>query len=249
MSRFNPIRSADGATAVAELPPAEATPIQPAPAAPPAPAAGLRKVSFGKVAPKAADDTKTKYPVFNDPVTGPQVVAIAARIKTRAREIEALEGSQSTDKAELRMFVSPFYFKTNAGKAAPPSSISIPTSAGEVLVCYQNRYTKIADETNLLPILGEELTGRYFRQTFTLNVNGEDLPAGKEQEIVDKMIALLAEYNVEPDIAESVKPTPDFHIRRLTDFTPEVNVTLDAACPIICMIKTSGRGGAGGGAK
>lgn len=202
----------------------------------------LKKVSFGAVAKKKEDTTKD-YPVFDDPTTNTQVLDIAARIKRRSGEIEALEGAQKTDKAELRLFVTSFYFHTNHGKAEVPSSIAIPSDAGEVLVTYQNRYTKIVSEDPLVPILGDRL-GDYFRQSFTLKIPGEALPVGHEQAIVDGIAAVLAQYGAKDalEVDESIKPTPDFHTARHRDFTPEVNLQIEEACPIVAMIKTKGRG-------
>lgn len=244
MRRFNAIKPADGGVAVLEPPAPTAAAVVQAPVISPPPAApkGLKKISFGGVA-KKEEKSGTDYPVFNDPATGAQVLEIAARIKKRSGEIEALEGAQKTDKAELKMFVAPFYFRVNAGKAEPPSSISIPSAEGEVLVTYQNRYSKLKDESPIIPILGER-TEKYFRQTFTLKIAGEELPAGQEQKIVDSIIAVLALHGATNalEVDEQVKPTKDFHIARLRDFTPEVNLQLDEACPMITMVKIKGRG-------
>ena len=209
----------------------------------PAPAkSGIRKVSFGKAAVKK-EETRTAYPVFNDPSTGNQVAEIAARIKKRADEIESLEGAQKTDKAELKMFVAPFYFQTNQRKLDPPSSISIPSDAGEVLVTFQNRYTKLTDSARLETLLGDQAE-RYLRQTFTLAITGEELPAGREQSIVDEVQAVLEKHGASSalEVKEEIKPTKDFHVAWLTAFTPEQNLAIEQACPIVAMIKTKGRG-------
>jgi hypothetical protein len=204
---------------------------------------GLKKISFAKPAKK--EETKTDYPVFTDP--NPQrvvqVAEIAARIKTRSGEIEALEGAQDTDKAELRMFVAPFYFTVNRGKPEPPSSISIPSTAGEVLVTFQNRYTKITDESALDPILGDQLD-KWFRQAFSLSIKGELLPDGQAQDIVNEIQAVLAAHNAMDalDVKEEIKPVKEFHVARHTAFTPQVNMAIEQACPIVAMIKTKGRG-------
>ncbi len=67
------------------------------------------------------------------------------------------------------MFVLPFYFETNRGNPKAPSSVSIPSKQGEVLVTFQNRYKKLTDESGLLPIFGEQLD-QYFRQAFTITL-------------------------------------------------------------------------------
>lgn len=204
---------------------------------------GVKRISFGKAAKKEVE-TKTQYPVFNDPASGDQVTAIAQRIKERSAEKEALEGALKTDKAELKMFVAPFYFKENANKSKPPSSISIPTSAGEVLVTFQNRYSELEDEGPLAAIIGQENVARFVRQSFELKIKGEELPVGKEQTIVDALMELLEKHGASAalEVKESLKPTPEFHIERLRLFTPEQNQQIDQLWPIITMTKTKGRG-------
>lgn len=209
----------------------------------------VKRVTFGKAA-KKEETTSTKYPVFNDPAIGSQVSDIAARIRQRATELESLEGAQKTDKAEIKMLVGPFYFRENQNKSKPPSSISIPTvdaegrPAAEVLVTFQNRYSKLDDEGPLNAIMGEENAAKYIRQSFELKINGEDLPSGKEQEIVDAVIALLDEHNAGSalEVKESLKPSPTFHIERLSVFTPEQNLQIEQAWPVVSMVKTKGRG-------
>jgi len=229
MTRHDPLNTT--------APTADVTAPVPAAAAPAK--GGLKKVSFAK-APKK-EDTKSDYPVFTD--TNGQVALIAERIKKRDSEIEALTGAQQTDKAELKMFVSPFYFQTNRGKAAPPSSISVQSAAGEVLITFQNRYSKLDSEDALIPILGERV-GEFFRQAFDLKVKGELLPTDRAQDFVNDLQELLTKYNALDalEIKEEIKPTKDFHIARHTLFTPEVNMALEQVCPITAMVKTKGRG-------
>jgi len=232
--------------AVLEPPPVQTS----APA--PKPAGGLKKISFGK-APKKKEDTGTAYPVFDDPQVGTQVTDMAARIKSRAGQIEALQGANETDKAELKMLVTPFYFTVNHNKSAPPSSIRIPcqvadeahpgqTKPGEVLVTFMNRYYKLEDDSALVPVLGDKV-GDYFRQTFTGKVNGEELPAGKEQEIVDALNAVLEAHGALAAIEwkEEIKPTKEFHVARHRDFTPAQNLAIEQVAPIVAMVKTKGR--------
>ena len=233
------------ATISQTIAPVVITPPPPPPAPAPAPPASkLKKVSFGK-APKKEEKAKTEYPVFTgDPHTCQQVFEIAARIKRRNDELEALQGAQETDKAELKMFALPFYFQHNYGKTTVPSSISIPSEAGEVLVTFQNRYKKLTDESALVPLLGDDLEN-YFRQAFALTIKGELLPVDRAQAIVNEIQELLARHHAADalEIAEEIKPVKTFHEARHTKFTPEQNLALDAAAPVVAMIKVKGRGG------
>ena len=190
-------------------------------------------------------DTKTAYPVFDDPAVGQQVSEIAARIKRRAGEIEALDGAQKTDKLELRMFGSPFYYRVNQGRHEAPSSISIPSTEGEVLLTYQNRYTKLPEgaEAQLNDLLGEDRVARYFKESFTLKIVGEELPEDFAQEIVDEISAVLTRFNclAALEVDAQIKPVASFHAQRLIELSPEENLQIEQICPVITMVKTKGR--------
>ena len=83
-----------------------------------------------------------------------------------------------------------------------------------------------------------------FRQAVTLKINGEQLPVDKAQDIVNEIQEVLARHHATDalEISEEIKPVKTFHDQRHTVFTPEQNVALDAAAPIVAMIKTKGRG-------
>jgi hypothetical protein len=240
MNRFN-----TSALAAPPPPASAAVAVAPAPKpAAPAPSGGLKKIAFAKPAKK--EETKTAYPVFSNPQNphiAEQVLAIAKRVKERDAELKSLEGAQKTDKAELGMFVLPFYFEVNRGRSEPPSSISIPSAAGEVLVTFQNRYTKIEDERPLIPLLGADVE-KYFKQAFTLKIKGETLPQDRAQDIVNEIQEVLARHNAMDalDVSEEIKPIATFHDQRHTLFTPEQNVALNEVAPIVMMVKTQGRG-------
>ncbi len=229
-----------------------------APKAAPLPAAGLPpaaakpgRVSFGKAKVKK-EETKTAYPVFPDP--NGQVAIIAGRIKARKDELDALAGALATDKAELRMLISPFYFTTNQGKAEVPSSISVVSKVldfdnekeieGEVLVSFTNRYAALASDDPITAIIGAELAAKYFQQAFELKIKGDAMPADKAQAVVDELLAVLERHGVSDamEIKDQLKPVRDFHTARHTAFTPETNLALEEACPCVAMVKTRGRG-------
>ena len=236
----------------------EPPPVQtPAPAAKPQPKTkGLAKVSFGAIAAKK-EETKTAYPVFPD--ANGECALIAARLIANTDAFDALESSLKVDKAELKLRVEPHYFAVNQRKHEVPSSVAVNSPAGEVLVTFQNRYASLPDEAGLLPVLGEERVGTYFRQAFEIKINGDKLesarcpeePADLDvaddrnpiQELIDALQALFQRYGVLDALERKVgiKPTKEFHAARHLELTPAENLALEQACPIIAMIKTKGR--------
>lgn len=221
---------------VALAPPTPSAP--PPPATAPAPAGGLRKVSFGKIA--KASDTKTAYPVLPDP--SGQHAAIAARIHQRTDEVDALTSALDTDKAELKMLATPFWFQHLHGKPEIPSSLSVPSPAGEVLITFANRYKQLPDESSLFPILGER-AGQFFRQAFELKISGDKIPAHVAPQLIEELQLLFHKYQAGDAVTvkDYIKPVDGFHEARHRELTIEQNLQLEQACPVIAMVKTKGR--------
>jgi len=215
---------------------------QTAPTSPPPPAraGGIKKISFGAMTKKA--DTKTAYPVYPD--QNKEAALIAARIVERSARFDELEGQLKTDKAELKLMVSPFYFATNRGKGEIPSSVAVHSAAGEVLVSFTNRYPKLPDETPLA-FLDPALVETYFAQTFEIKIKGDALPQDPAicQTLLDRLQSLFAEFNATDALQASagIAPKKNFHEDRHRVLTVEQNLAVDAACPMVAMVKTKGR--------
>ena len=237
MKRYNPTAKNNDHAATAVAPPGAAK----AEFVPPVAASSgpLKKLSFGGIA-KKKEDSKTAYPVVPDP--NGQLGEIAARIIERTEQLDAITGALETDKKELRCLTTPFYFQNAHGKADVASSVSVPSPSGEVLVTFQNRYKAIPDENAVLPVLGDK-TGLYFKQAFTLTIDGDKLPVDQAGELLNELQGLFARFNATDalSVKETVKPVPDFHARRHLELTLEQNLALDEACPIVAAIKTRGR--------
>ena len=203
------------------------------------PSAGPKKISFGGISKKKAD-TKTVYP--NLPDADGENARIAQRIIERTDQFEALKGALETDKSELRLRATLPYFQINQGKHEIPSSLSVASPAGEVLVTFQNRYSGLENDSAILPILGEQ-TSKFFRQRFELKIDGDKLPQTHAQELLDELQALFTKYNAMDalEVKENIKPDSEFHSARHLILTPEQNFRLNQVCPIVAMIKTKGR--------
>jgi len=203
------------------------------------PTDSLRKLSFGAITQKR-QDARTTYPVVPDP--NGQLAIIATRIIQRAAQLEAIDGALVIDTSELKTLATPFYFAQASGKLEVAGSLNVLSPVGEVLISFPNRYGRLESETVLLPILGEQ-TARFFRQAFTLEIDGDKLPTENAQELLDQLQQLFARYHAGDalKVKEGIKPVPDFHILRHAALTPEQNLTLNQLCPIIAMIKTKPR--------
>ena len=210
----------------------------------PAPAAGIRKINFGGIAVKA-EKTVTEYPILPDP-TG-DVAKLASEIIAESREFETLEGSLKIKKAELRAMSQEFFFQHLHGKHEIPSSVEAKGENPEekVLVTFSSRYSTLIDETPVIEAIGAERTAQFFRQSFELKIDGDKIPADRAEELVGEIQALFASHNCPEALSLKavIKPTPDFHTARHTALSVEENMAMEAACPIIVMVKTKGRKG------
>src|SRR6266851_1820073 len=159
----------------------------------------LRKLSFGAIT-KKREDARTTYPVLPDP--NGQLAIIATRIIERAAQLEALDAGLSIDKQELKTLATPFYFGQASGKVEPATSVNVLCPAGEVLISFPNRYGRLESETVLLPILGEQ-TARFFRQAFTLEIDGDKLPAENAQELLNQLRPIIAMIKTKPQPKEA----------------------------------------------
>jgi hypothetical protein len=89
-----------------------------------------------------------------------------------------------------------------------------------------------------LPILGEQ-TSKFFRQAFTLEIDGDKLPTESAQELLNQLQQLFAQYHAADalKVKEGIKPVPDFHTLRHSALSPEQNLALNQLCPILCCIR------------
>ena len=206
----------------------------------------IKKVSFGGMAKKS--DARTACSVFPDP--NREASLIAARIIQRSAACDQLEGALKTDKAELKMLVAPHYFASSQGKGEIPASVAVNSSEGEVLVCYQNRYSNLPNEEPLQAILDPALIEKYFAQSFEIKIAGAKLPQDPDQcqKLMNRLQQLFAEYQSADalQVTEGIAPKKNFHEERHRSLTVAQNLALEQACPIIATVKTKGRRQAAG---
>ena len=209
---------------------------------PTAPKPGIRKLNIGALATKPAT-TKTVYPILADP-TG-DIAKLAEDILAETEQADALEGSLSAKKGELRRLTLDQYFPLYSGKGEIPSSLSARTSDGrEVLVGLINKYKVLADEAPVAAILGEELTPRFLRQKLTFKVDCDLIPEETLGDLYEELTGLFTRHGCAAALSatQGIVPTKDFHTLRHTMLTPAQNAEIDLIMPIQAQVKTKGRG-------
>lgn len=206
----------------------------------PAAATGIRKLNLGAIGSKKASG-KTEYPALP---ASEETQALVTSILENSARLEALEGALEIDKAELTAHARQFYFAHCHGKAEIPSSVSCTDAAGkEVLISFTNRYKAVSDEAALAALVGEENVAAFFKQKFTLKIDGDLVPEDKQETLIYRITELFAELGCSEALTatSSVMPIKEFHTRRHALFTPAVNLELERISPIVAAVKTKGR--------
>ncbi len=220
----------------------------------PKPPGAVARVNFAGL--KKSAKGKTEYPVFPDS-TG-KAAETAALIIDLGAKFDAIEGALKSNKKFLAQLVRPHYFASLAQRVEIPSSIAVNCKdhnglpAG-VLVGFQNRYKLLSDdaatgvcyEQRLAKVLGDRVP-EFFTQSFTIKIDGNLIPASAAAPLVEELQSLFARHNALDalSVTDGLQPVPDFHARRHSALTPEINLRLEETiCPdglMTVAIKTKG---------
>jgi hypothetical protein len=218
-------------------PPALVTHPQPAPE-PAGPT--ITRINFGglKEKPKA-EAGNTQYPVLPDPKG--EVSPLADDfLKWHAAEAQA-KGAKEVARGQLVERAAPFHWQTNCGRGEISGTVSVRGKTGaEVLVQFKDAYkniTDVKDKAGNIVMTAEqrikamppEVFAKYFRQTFTVEIDSVKIPESKLQAVVDKVQALAAELGIEDAVAISAafKPVESWHCERYKVLTPEQNMAIE----------------------
>ena len=126
-----------------------------------------------------------------------------------------------------------------------PSSLSVQSDAGEVLVTFSGRYPALGDaEAAVTALLGEARVARCFRQQAGYTIAGDQIPEANAGAFMTELQELLAKHGATDalEVKDAIRPVASFHAERHSLLTPEENVALEVIYPLVAMIKTKGRG-------
>ena len=201
---------------------------------------GISRVNLGVIA-KTGESRKTeKYPTLPDP-DGAVAHRVNQLIELQA-QLDQTEGAIKLIKADLVATARLFYFTYCNGKADVPSSVVALNGGGEALINFQNRYSGLEDDSQLVAILGAE-TSRYFCETFEIKIEGGAIPQENAQPLINELSALFEKYNATGALKAkaAIKPRVDFHEARHLLLDAQTNIAVDAVCPCVVAVKTKGR--------
>lgn len=179
------------------------------------------KVSFGDIKAKTTK-VKVDYPVMESSSDMKKVVDWLA-------EKAELVAQIATAKAQLAAIATEFYFRNGSGQVEVPSTVIIPGTTVDVGVTFSDSYGKI-DEAGVVAVLGQEQAGRMFRQSFTIEVDGDKIPAAKAQALINEIMVLFEKHESAEALAvkDGQVPVQEFHASRHFKLTVAQNLALHA---------------------
>lgn len=179
----------------------------------------------------------------------PELADIAQNLRSKRQQIEVLDGEIKQEQAALMERVYPFYWESNKGKSGVPSSLNVKAKDGErILVMIAAKYPSPKEaeieamRQAIVRVIGQESYDANFRNAFSIKITGDKIPTEHQQDFIDKLGALCAEYNCIDalEAAPTIRPVADFHQKRHVAFTPDQNKALNEVFPITVMVKSKG---------
>jgi len=185
---------------------------------------------------KPTKTTAKTYPVIPDP---DQTIAVMADLLAdEIDQFKALEASVSTLKAELTSLGRQQFYTANRGKAEPSSSVEARGATSTILISFQNRYPGSASPEAIVKLIGGDDAARYFRQSFSLKIDGDKLPEDLAETIIQEISAVLASHNCAEALSAKavICPNGEYHTAR-HKFDPATNLELDRLVSPVAVVR------------
>jgi len=198
-----------------------------------------------KATPKKA---KTEKPFLPDP-TG-ELTPLVARSIGNKQNIEAHTAALDQAKSALGQAAFAYAARLYQGRTAGiEDTFQIGTASGRATISLKNAY-KVADPDAARALLGDR-AGEVLRDSFTIQIDADSIPALVQQSFVDALITLARDMDAmtgTPDGEDgavfqsiSVKQTTTvdkaFHERRWSMLTPDENAQLQQVMPCITSLR------------
>jgi len=196
----------------------------------------MKKFDLSGIGKKEVASIKV-FPILPDP--DGTVAKIVGDIIKEDADKKALEGSLKIKKADLSSRARSFFVASMAGRTDVPSSVECKNCNNSLLVIFQNKYSGLDDDTELTKIVGKKLVNQFFRQSFTIQIDGDKIPEAAVQDVITELKQLFAKHDASDALTatSTIKPVPEFHTARFTTLSVEQNQAVDQLCPSTSMVK------------
>jgi hypothetical protein len=200
----------------------------------------VTRINFGNLKEKPKATGKTEYPVLPDP--NGEIAQLADQFLKQHAAETAAKGAKEVARGQLVSHASPFHWSTNCGRQELQGTVSVAGKTGEVLVQFKNAYKAIADVKdkagNLVQsaedrakAIPPDIFAKYFRQTFSIEIDSTKIQDDKLQAVVDKLQALAVELGITDavNVSAAFMPVESFHTDRYRVLTAEQNMQIEVS--------------------
>jgi hypothetical protein len=192
---------------------------------------------FEGVTTTPAKKKSSKYPEID----GERAAELADQIILLEAKFKAVEGPFKSKKKELIEIAFPQFFEKNQGLMDAPSSMLAHGESGGVRVTFKGKYTA-GDKAKIYELLTPELAKLWFRQWWSIKIDGDMIPTGIAAKVVAELKAVMAKYGTERamEIKAMILPVPAFTEKRHVAFTPPLNLKINEIVPQQAAVSTHG---------
>lgn len=209
----------------------------PTPAAPaPAPTSGGLDFLDGLNDQPKSKGKRKSYPLY------PDRDGTAAALANKSIDLAGAKEQLESNNKLLGELVLPEWFRTNYRKSDTDSALKVKGTQGAVLVVCQARLKKMVSEEPLNPVRhlfnGEEK--KLFQWGFDLKVEGDEIPPTIAPALVADLKAVFTKHGLTKalKVEKRYAPLPAFFSLRHQMFTPEQNLEINRAMPLVTQVKT-----------
>ncbi len=183
-------------------------------------------INLGSIGKKTAAKGKAELPEY--PMTE-DVLQLANELAEWAEKADIAAAQKEIIQAKLKEKFRPFVFEYNHGRAAVDATVSFKGPGREILAALKDAYITTESLDEVQAILGEQRTGKLFKQKFEIKIDSSKIPEDMQQDVVDKLINVMGEFNCTDALSarSSFKPTKAFASERHQTITVEENLQLE----------------------
>lgn len=200
------------------------------------PVEGIAEIDFGTPTTAPATRPKSKYPL----IEGKGVKELVDKIVDLSERFDAINDPFKAAKQELIEIGFPQFFAKNNGRPEAPSSMVAWGDKGGARVTYKDKFTP-GDRKALEALLPGD-AAKWFRQHWTIKIDGGEIPPLVGAKLVPELNALMKRFGVAHamEIKAAILPVPEFAAKRHVIFSPSTNEAINKIVPQQASVTTKG---------
>lgn len=145
------------------------------------------------------------------------------------KKFDAVEGIMKQQTEALREAAIEPFFTQNEGKAIPQTGVMFEGEElhESALITFTKRYGTF-DPSEVKAVVGEKIVEEHFYEKLSIKIDGDKIPADKQQAVIDKLAKLFSDLGCGDAIEAKVviSPREEFHTSRHTLLTAKQNILL-----------------------